>query len=177
MQAFRELSVSRPTWPQWKIAKVVPVASQARLSSVVQTGSGEPLTYFAPLTISDPLCLNRLVDRGRPVSEFDRDDGEAIDNDELKKEILREKDERDQEIFGMEGDMDEMEYEDDMADDDEKVHADGMEEEEKEIEVTYYSHKTSVQITSDVCSGTDETRMAPGQQDRSRSCGPSIPWH
>jgi hypothetical protein len=134
---------------------------------VVQTDSGDPLSYSSPLAITHPLFWNRLVDRGRPVSEFDRDDGEAIDNDDLKKEILREKDERDQEIFGMEGDMDEMEYEDDMADDDEKVHADGMEEEEKEIEVTYYSHKTSIQITSDVCSGTAQTRMAPGQQDRS----------
>jgi hypothetical protein len=113
---------------------------------VVQTGSGDLLPCSTTLAIADPPFLNRLVDRGRPVSEFDRDDGEAIDNDELKKEILREKDERDQEIFGMEGDMDEMEYEDDVADDDEKVHADGMEEEEKEIEVTYYS---SIQITSD----------------------------
>lgn len=31
--------------------------------------------------------------------------------------------------------MDEMEYEEDIADDDERVHIDGMEEEEKEIEV------------------------------------------
>jgi hypothetical protein len=142
---------------------------------VVLTDSGDFLPYSSPFAIAYPLFLNRLVDRGRPVSEFDRDDGEAIDNDDLKKEILREKDERDQEIFGMEGDMDEMEYEDDVADDDEKVHADGMEEEEKEIEVTYYSHKTS--ITSDECSGTAQTRMAPGQQDRNRSCRPSVPRH
>lgn len=82
------------------------------------------------------LLLDRLVDRGRPGA-FDREDADdiGVDNDDIKKEIIRENEERDQEIFGMEGDMDEMEYEDDVADDDDKVHADGMEDEEKEIEV------------------------------------------
>jgi len=98
-----------------------------------------------------------------------------MDNDEIKKEILREKDERDQEIFGMEGDMDEMEYEDDVADDDEKVHADGMEDEEKEIDVSYSPQILLIWTTSDACLGTAQARMAPGQQNGSRSCRSSVP--
>ena len=98
---------------------------------------------FLSPTVRDTQILTfvhstRLVDRGRPSSAFDREDADdiGVDNDDVKKEIMREKDERDQEIFGMEGDMDEMEYEDDVADDDEKVHADGMEDEEKEYEAS-----------------------------------------
>lgn len=51
----------------------------------------------------------------------------------------------------MEGDLDEMEYEEEMADDDEKVHADGKEEEEKEYEERlkrewFQANKTDVEI-------------------------------
>lgn len=51
----------------------------------------------------------------------------------------------------MEGDLDEMEYEEDVADDDEKVHADGKEEEDKEYEERlkrewFQANKTNVEI-------------------------------
>jgi hypothetical protein len=78
---------------------------------------------------------NRLVDRGRPNTAFEREDDDDMGDDEVKRALQQEKQERDQEIFGQEGDMDEMEYEEEMADDDEKVHADGKEDEEKEYEV------------------------------------------
>jgi hypothetical protein len=80
---------------------------------------------------------NRLVDRGRPNTAFEREDDDDMGDDEVKKALQQEKQERDQEIFGQEGDMDEMEYEEEMADDDEKVHADGKEDEEKEYEVSF----------------------------------------
>ncbi|PVF96349.1 hypothetical protein CPB86DRAFT_737053 [Serendipita vermifera] len=76
----------------------------------------------------------RLVDRGRPNTAFEKDEDDDMGDDDVKRALQQEKQEREQEIFGMEGDMDEMEYEEEMADDDEKVHADGKEDEEKEIE-------------------------------------------
>ncbi|CAG8768403.1 130_t:CDS:2, partial [Acaulospora colombiana] len=63
-----------------------------------------------------------------------RDEDDDMGDDDVKRALQQEKQERDQEIFGMEGDMDEMEYEEDVADDDEKVHADGKEDEDREIE-------------------------------------------
>lgn len=94
--------------------------------------------------------MARLVDRGRAASAFDRDDADDAD-EEVKRELQREKEDRDREIFGMEGDVDEMEYEAGATDDDEKVHADGQEEEEKEYEERLkrewkQANKTDVEI-------------------------------
>lgn len=129
------------------------VAMEDRKTAVGSTFSGEAI-------ISGTSRL-RLVDRGRPASAFEREDADDIgmDNEDVKKEILREKEERDQEIFGMEGDMDEMEYEDDVADDDEKVHADGMEEEEKEYEERLkrewrQANKTEVEVADRAITGS-----------------------
>lgn len=47
--------------------------------------------------------------------------------------------------FGGEGDLDEQEYEDDFADDEEKVEADDNDEEAKEIEVCIFS-RTDIDI-------------------------------
>jgi len=63
----------------------------------------------------------------------------------------------------MEGDLDEMEYEEEMADDDEKVHADGQEEEEKEYEERlkrewFQANKTDVEIADHTFMGR-KTRL------------------
>lgn len=83
----------------------------------------------------------KLVDRGA-LSALDREDADDMQDgsEEIKKEIQRERQQKEDELFGMEGDLDEMEYDEDVADDDERVHVDGMEEEEKETEVSLCSN-------------------------------------
>lgn len=71
----------------------------------------------------------RTVDAGMR-GLFDEDDEEALDGEDRRRK--REKE------YGGEGDMDEMEYEEDFADDEEKMEPEGMEDEEaKELEVRF----------------------------------------
>ncbi|KAG8831471.1 hypothetical protein FRC18_006474 [Serendipita sp. 400] len=103
-------------------------AHQARLEDMDQKKAS---TFGGEATVTRSQNLFRLVDRGRPVSSFEKDEDDFEAGDEETKKF---KQEREQELFGMEGDMDEMEFEEEIADDDERVHADGNEEEEKEQE-------------------------------------------
>ncbi|KAG8823428.1 hypothetical protein FRC17_009335, partial [Serendipita sp. 399] len=103
-------------------------AQQARLEEM---DNKKASTFGGEATVTGARNLFRLVDRGRPATSFERDEDDLEAADE---EMKKYKQEREQELFGMEGDMDEMEYDEDMADDDERVHADGNEEEEKEQE-------------------------------------------
>lgn len=121
--------------------------------------------FVGEATMTGGASVLRLVDRGRPTA-FDREEGDDIEDADIK----RENQEREQEIFGMEGDMDEMEYDEEMADDDEKVHIDGKEEEEKEVEERLkrewrQANKTDVEIA-------DHTFM--GRQARLDKAGRKI---
>lgn len=92
----------------------------------------------------------KAVDSGMDLFGDDEDDKDA--------KRRREKE------YGGEGDMDEMVYEEDFADDDEKVEAEGEDDEAKEIEVCCVSHLFPPHLP-DLFSGTSEERVQDCKQN------------
>ena len=104
---------------------------------------------------------------------FDEDDEEGVDG-EMKRKRERE--------LGQEGDIDEMEYEEDFADDDEKPEQEAIDDEEtKEIEVRlcafrdmaetncrYLYMSIDAQLYLFVFLGTSQTRVSECEQDSRR---------
>lgn len=100
-------------------------------------------------SVSDNVHGLKLVDNGSTDLFGDDDDEEEKIN---KKRRERE--------MGGEGDLDEMEYENDFADDDEKIEQDGDDEEAKEMEVPHSLCLSGERDYSLFDSGTSETRIS-----------------
>ena len=102
-------------------------ASSASLATIrgQTVSSGSSLVHNVGHSLGPGGRRLRTVDAG-DRGLFEEDDEEGVDG-ELKRRRDRER--------GQEGDLDEMEYEEDFADDDEQIEVDPNDEEAKELEV------------------------------------------
>lgn len=127
LSQYAKLQKSRDPAQLWKRRKAA--LSEATLSTLKSESQSSSLSL--PIKTEDRADFDDLGKQLRTVDAGGEDLFGMGDDDEEEK-IFRKRKDRE---LGQEGDLDEMEYEEEFADDDEKMEMDGDDEEVKEMEV------------------------------------------
>ena len=120
----------------------------SRIAGVCWNSYGSSLVHSAGQSLGPGGRRLRTVDSGS-AGLFGDDDEEGGDS---KRRVKRE--------LGAEGDLDELDFEETFADDEEKMDADDKEDEEaKELEVRYVTRIICDAVIDVIAAGTTQTRI------------------